>query len=78
MNWSSVGLSVVALIDSRHFDRPAIVSPPSRFTDGLVIAFTPRDLPGNGWAELEGQAEQLMLICRGKVCADPFFHSGRP
>ncbi|MBW8028911.1 MAG: hypothetical protein GJU67_03940 [Ferrovum sp.] len=78
LNWSSVGLSVVALIDSRHFDRPAIVSPPSRFTDGLVIAFTPRDLPGNGWAELEGQAEQLMLICRGKVCADPFFHSGRP
>ncbi|MBW8073094.1 MAG: hypothetical protein GJU77_05360 [Ferrovum sp.] len=78
LNWSSVGLSVVALIDSQHFDRSAIVSPPSRLTDGLVIAYTPHDLPGEGWAELEVQAEQLVLICRGKVCAAPFFHSGRP
>ena len=78
LNWTSVGLSVAALIDSRHFGRPAIVTPPPRFADGLVIAETPRDLPGDGWAELEGQAEQLILICRGKVCAAPFFHSGRP
>ncbi len=75
-DWSSVGLSVTALIDSRHFDRPALTTPPSDFKDGLVIARTPQDVQGMTLPPLRVGAEQTDLICRGRACllgppADP-------
>ncbi len=67
-DWSSVGLSVTALLDSWHFDQPALTTPPANFKDGLVIAYTPHDVPGTALPPLRVGAEQTDLICRGRAC----------
>ncbi len=76
MDFSSVGLSVVSVIDSRHMDRPPIVVPPSGFTEGVVLAYTPTDVKGERQIKIEEQAESFYLVCRGAPCAAPVFHRG--
>ncbi|NDU85170.1 MAG: hypothetical protein G3H99_00950 [Ferrovum sp.] len=68
LDWSSVGLSVVALIESGNFSRPAIILPPPGFTDGVVIAYTPHDISGDRMMILKEQSEQIYLVCRGRGC----------
>ena len=73
-NVSSVGLSVVANIDSMHPDRPALTSPPSDFKEGIVIAYSPNDVPGQTYVSgqllrtLRINDDTVYLICRGAAC----------
>ncbi|MDA8415996.1 MAG: hypothetical protein M0Z78_02815 [Betaproteobacteria bacterium] len=76
-NFTSVGLSVVALIDARHMARPALVVPPRDFADGVVMAAGPQDIQGEHWARIEEESESLYVICRGAACAAPIFQGGR-
>lgn len=66
---TSVGLSVAANIDSKYLGRPSLVWPPSDFTNGIVIARSPEDVPGKLLRELHGNRESVFLICRGAACA---------
>lgn len=68
-NVTSVGLSVVANIDSRNLGRPALEWPPEDFTNGIVIARAADDVPGQVLGEVHGNKESVLLICRGAACA---------
>ena len=68
-NVSSVGLSVVASINSMHFGRPALRWPPADFKDGIVIAYSPSDVPGTLLKKLHRHNDAVFLICRGSACA---------
>ncbi len=67
-NVSSVGLSVVATIDSMRFNRPALVWPPADFKDGIVITHAPDDVPGVLLRKLQIDNDTVFLICRGTPC----------
>lgn len=68
-NTSSVGLSVVANIDSRNLDRPPINLPPTDFSNGIVIAYAVDDIPAQFLRELRGNQESIVLLCRGAACS---------
>ena len=68
-NVSSVGLSIVANIDSMNFDRPALNWPPNDFKEGIVIAYTENDVPGKLLRILSNHGDKVYLICRGLACA---------
>ena len=68
-NVSSVGLSVVASIDSLQFDKPALIWPPTDFKDGIVIAYAPDDVPGKLLRKLQVDNDAVFLICRGAACS---------
>jgi 4-amino-4-deoxy-L-arabinose transferase-like glycosyltransferase len=67
-NYSSVGLSVVANINSLQWDKPALVRPPADFQNGIVIAYTPDDVPGTLLRRLSNDNDAVYLICRGEAC----------
>jgi hypothetical protein len=67
-NVSSVGLSVVANIDSMQSNRPALIWPPSDFKEGIVIAYSPNDVPGLLLRTLHINGDSVNLICRGAAC----------
>jgi 4-amino-4-deoxy-L-arabinose transferase-like glycosyltransferase len=68
-NVSSIGLSVVANMDSMHFGQPGLTLPPADFRDGIVIAYTPNDVPGDLLRTLRVDNDTVYLICRGAACA---------
>jgi hypothetical protein len=68
---TNVGLSVVANIDIMRFDQPAITFPPANFSNGIVIAYTPNDVPGRLLKVVHGNIESVYLICRGNACSNP-------
>ena len=68
-NVSSVGLSVVANIDSLRFNQPALIWPPSDFKEGIVIAHAPDDVPGTLLRKFQIKNDAVFLICRGTACA---------
>jgi len=68
-NVSSVGLSVVANIDSLRFNQPALIWPPSDFKEGIVIAHAPDDVPGTLLRKLQIKNDAVFLICRGVACS---------
>ncbi len=67
-NVSSVGLAVVANIDSMRFDKAALVWPPADFRDGIVIAHSADDVPGKLLEKLHIDNDTVLLICRGAAC----------
>lgn len=67
-NDSSVGLSVVANIDSMRFNQPALIRPPVDFKEGIVIAYSATDVPGTLLRELRINGDSIYLICRGAAC----------
>lgn len=75
-NFTSVGLSVGALLDARHMDRPALIVPPPTLVNGIIMAAGPQDMPGDRWAKIAEQTEALVLICRGAACSAPVFQQG--
>lgn len=68
-NVSSVGLAVVAHIDSMRFAQPALVWPPADFQDGIVIAHAETDVAGTLLRKLQIDNDAVLLICRGAACA---------
>jgi hypothetical protein len=67
-NDSSVGLSIVANVNSLQLDKPALVRPPADFQNGIVIAYTPNDVPGTLLRRLSNDNDAVYLICRGQAC----------
>lgn len=67
-NDSSVGLSIVANINSLRQGKPALVRPPAEFENGIVIAYTPDDVPGTLLRMLSNDNDAVYLICRGEAC----------
>jgi hypothetical protein len=67
-NDSSVGLSIVANINSLQWGMPALVRPPTDFQNGIVIAYTPDDVPGTLLRVLRNDIDVVYLICRGEAC----------
>jgi 4-amino-4-deoxy-L-arabinose transferase-like glycosyltransferase len=67
-NVTSVGLSVVAHINSKRLTQPALVWPPSDFQHGIVIAHTENDVAGTLLKKLQLDNDGLVLICRGAAC----------
>lgn len=67
-NVTSVGLSVVANINSMRLDRPALILPPPDFKEGIVIAYTPNDVPGYLLKSIRINDDSISLICRGSAC----------
>jgi 4-amino-4-deoxy-L-arabinose transferase-like glycosyltransferase len=68
-NVSSVGLAVVAHIDSLRFAQPAVVWPPADFQNGIVIAHAQTDVAGTLLRTLQIDNDSVLLICRGAACA---------
>ena len=67
-NVSSVGLSVVAHINSARLTQPALVWPPIDFEDGVVIAHAQSDVAGTLLQTLRIDNDSVLLICRGTAC----------
>jgi 4-amino-4-deoxy-L-arabinose transferase-like glycosyltransferase len=67
-NVTSVGLSVVAHINSKRPTRPALVWPPTDFKDGIVIAHAESDVAGTLLQTLRIDNDSVLLICRGGAC----------
>ncbi len=67
-NVTSVGLSVVAHINSRRLNQPALVWPPVDFQNGIVIAYAETDVTGTLLRRLQINNDAVLLICRGDAC----------
>ena len=68
-NVSSVGLSVVAHINSARLTQPAMVWPPADFKNGIVIAHAESDVAGTLLQTLSIDNDSVLLICRGAACS---------
>lgn len=68
-NVSSVGLAVVAEIDTARLAQPAVIWPPPDFNNGIVIVRAPGDIAGRVLRKLQVGNDAVWLICRGAACA---------
>jgi hypothetical protein len=68
-NVSATGLSIAANINRLQLDQAALVSPPADFDNGIVIAYSPTDVPGTLLRRLAMRNDAIYLICRGAACA---------
>lgn len=68
-NVTSVGLSVVAHINTLRWPQPAVIWPPADLADGIVIARDISDFPGQSLSTLKIDSDSVLLLCRGPACA---------
>lgn len=68
-NVTSVGLSVVAHINTLRWPQPAVIWPPADLADGIVIARDPSDFRGQSLGTLKIGRDSVVLLCRGRACA---------
>lgn len=66
-NYTSTGLSIVAIIDSQNILVPAITTPTPQAA-GIDIAESPQDISGVLLPSIAINAESTAIICLGKRC----------